>query len=104
MTECDERVREKHKQQPIMRHSMDKAPEFSDYLSCEGVKIVLQPGSCLCEACYKDSIHKTDKPRWVSIQSSLMRSDKYCLLCCSQESCPCADIKPLASESAKWRS
>ena len=92
MTGCDERGREKHKHQPIMRHPMDKAPEFSSYLSCEGVEIVLQPDSCLCDACYRDCMRKTDKPRWVSIQSSLIKSDKHCLLCCSQESCPCADI------------
>ena len=40
MTGCDERVKEKHKYQPIMRHPMEKAPEFSSYLSCEGVKVV----------------------------------------------------------------
>ena len=65
MTGCDERVKEKHKHQPIMRHPIDKA-------SCEGVQIVLQPDSCLCEACYRDCWHKTDKPRWVSIQSALV--------------------------------
>ena len=92
MTGCDERVREKRKYQPIMRHPMDEAPEFSSYLSFEGVEIVIQPDSCLCDACYMDCMRKKDKPRWVSIQSALVKSDKHCLLCCSQESCPCADI------------
>ena len=70
MAGCDKRLKDKHKQQPIMRHPMDKAPEFSDYLSC--VKIVLQSGSCQCEACYKNSIRKTNKPRWVSIKCLAM--------------------------------
>ena len=65
------KVREKHKHQPIEQHPMDKAPEFSSSLSCEGVVIVLQPDSCLCDACYRNC----GGFGWVSIQSALMKSD-----------------------------
>ena len=51
-----------------IRHSGDKAFQFSLYPSCNNTyKISLRSDSCLCNACYIDCERATGKPRWLGL-------------------------------------
>ena len=74
-----------------VRHPGDRAIEFSNFVSCNGAyaNISLRIDSCLCDACYRDCIQASGKPRL-----SEHAVYKHCILCCEGqlEDCSCKRI------------
>ena len=81
-----------HKREDRMRHPCKKVIEFGNFLSCNGAhKISLRTNSCLCNACYRDCVRETGKPRWLGLSKHLIC--KHCMICCRGPSgCTCDSI------------
>ena len=73
-------------------HPGDKATEFSEYLSMNGLySITLREDICLCSACYIDCTRKAGKPRWYQYSKNSVL--KHCTLCCDPSAtCKCEEI------------
>lgn len=89
----DEKLLKYHKRENRMRHPGDKCVEFSHFLSCQGVyKITLRSDSCLCNACHRDCLRSSGKPRWLGLSKHLVC--KHCFVCCNGPiSCACDSIR-----------
>ena len=75
-----------------MRHPGDQCIEFSNFLSCQGVyTITLRTDSCLCNACHRDCLRSSGKPRWLGLSKHIIC--KHCFVCCNgPTSCACENI------------
>ena len=75
-----------HHRMDKIYHPQDRADAFSQYLSCNGVEILLISNSCLCNSCYKDCMKNAAdnkvQPRWVKLHTSgTFPSQKHCAVC-----------------------
>ena len=63
-TGSNELLHKYHKREIRMRHPGEQYIEFSNFLSCQGVyKISLRSDSCMCNACHRDCLRSSGKPR-----------------------------------------
>ena len=56
-----------------MHHLGDQSIEFSNFLSCQGVyTITLRTDNCLCNACHRDCLRSSGKPRWLGLSKHII--------------------------------
>ena len=60
-----------HKQESHMRHPFERVFEFINFLSCNGAyKFSSRSDNCLCNACYRDCVRGSGKPRRLSLSNT----------------------------------
>lgn len=79
-----------------MKHPGKLAESMSAYVSQSGVRVSLQPDSCVCNACDMDYLRNKNSgglPRWAKLRDD-MYNQKHCILCCTTSTnCPCTRVQ-----------
>ena len=78
-----------------MGHPGKNAELMSAYVSLSGVRISLQPDSCVCKGCELDFLHKNNHgcPRWQRLRDDTY-NQRHCILCCTTgTSCQCKKVQ-----------
>ena len=91
----DARLMQYHKSR-AMTHPGKLAESMSAYVSQSGVRISLQPDSCVCNACDMDYLRNKNSgepPRRVKLRDDIC-NQKHCILCCTMSTnCPCTRVQ-----------
>ena len=79
-----------------MKHPGKLAESMSAYVSQSGVRVSLQPDSCVCNACDMDYLRNKNSgglPRWAKLRDDIY-NQKHCILCCTTSTnCPCTRVQ-----------